>query len=420
MATYQAQIQQKYNKATEAYGAARAILDEQGDKPLAEEKSVEFDKAMAAFDGFVAEAKRFERMQEQERIVAELTTPQNDVDPPKGMPGKPGEGHSADDVALYMKAWTNALKGGRNNLSPAEAKALRADIDPSGGFLVAPQQVVTQLIQAVDDAVIIRRLATVFPLDRADSLGVPVLDTDLSDATWTSELKTGNEDTVDPFNRRELKPSPLAKKIKVSKKLLRQSTINVDNLVRSRLAYKFGVSQENGFMTGSGTNQPLGIFTASSLGISTGRDVTAANASSFSGDDFIDAKFKLKAAYWPKARWMFHRDVLKAARKLKDLNNNYLWSPGLGPGGGLSTGIPATLIDTPYEVSEFAPSTIMTGLYTAVIGDFSYYWIAEALNLEIHVVMELYAETNQVGYIGRMELDGMPVHEDAFARLKMA
>src|SRR3954454_6788493 len=50
MAMYQAQIQAKYNKATEAYGLARAILDEQGDMPLAEEKSVEFDKAMAAFD----------------------------------------------------------------------------------------------------------------------------------------------------------------------------------------------------------------------------------------------------------------------------------------------------------------------------------------------------------------------------------
>jgi hypothetical protein len=33
--------------------------------------------------------------------------------------------------------------------------------------------------------------------------------------------------------------------------------------------------------------------------------------------------------------------------------------------------------------------------------------------------MELYAETNQVGYIGRMEVDGMPVLEEAFSRLIM-
>src|SRR6478672_595600 len=58
MAMYQAQIQAKYNKATEAYGLARGILDEHGDKPMDAEKSAEFDKAMAAFDGFVAEAKR--------------------------------------------------------------------------------------------------------------------------------------------------------------------------------------------------------------------------------------------------------------------------------------------------------------------------------------------------------------------------
>jgi HK97 family phage major capsid protein len=319
-----------------------------------------------------------------------------------------------------MKAWDRALRGGTRVLSGAEAKALRADADPSGGFLVAPQQVVQQLIQAVDDAVILRRLGTVFTLERSESLGVPVLDNDLSDAEWTSELRTGSEDTVEPFNLRELKPSPLAKRIKVSKKLLRQATINVDNLVRSRLAYKFGVSEEKAFMTGTGVNQPLGIFTASNIGISTGRDVSAAAATTFKGDDFIDAKFKLKPQYWPKARWILHRDALKAARKLKDLNDNYLWSPGLGPGGGLTGGVPATLVDTPYELSEFAPNTYTSGLYAAVIGDFSYFWIAEALNLEVQVVMELYAETNQVGYIGRLEIDGMPVHEEAFARLKLA
>lgn len=413
-------IQEKYNKATEAYGAAKAILDAAGSGSLTDEQAATVDKAFEDFDRWTGEAKRLEAAAERERQIAELNQPVNDLDAPKGAPA-PGTGKAGgEDVAEYMKAWSRLLKVGPRGLTQSEAKSLRADLDPSGGFLRAPMQVVQQLIKAVDDIVVMRRLGTVYPLERAESLGVPVLDNDVSDAEWTSELKTGSEDSVDLFNRRELKPAPLGKRIKVSKTLLRQSTINVDNLVRERLAYKFGITEEKAFMTGTGTNQPLGVFTASSMGISTNRDVTAANASSVVGDDFIEARFKLKGQYWPRARWLLHRDILKAARKLKDSQNNYIWSPGLGPGGGLTGGLPATLVDTPYEMSEYAPNSIATGKYTAIIGDFSFYWIAEALALEIQVLTELYAETNQIGYIGRMEVDGMPVLEEAFARLKQA
>lgn len=416
MALQQA-IQTKYNQATELYGQARAILDEHDDKPMPQEKQNEVDRLFGEFDQRIAEAKRLEAARDREAQVQDIEKPQNGLKAP-AQPG--GRALSDEETDLAMKAWSRSLRGGTRVLSGAELKALRADVDPSGGYLVAPQQVVNQLIKAVDDAVLIRALATVYPLERSESLGVPVLDTDLSDPDWTSELQTGSEDSVDPFGKRELKPAPLAKRIKVSKKLLRQSTVNVDNLVRDRLAYKFGIAQEKAYMTGTGVNQPLGVFTASSLGISTARDNTAANAASVVGDDFINTKFLLKGQYWNKAQWILNRSVLKAARKLKDSQNNYIWSPGLGPGGGLTGNLPATLVDSPYLMSEYAPGTITTGLYTGIIGDFSFYWIAEALNLEIQVVMELYAETNQVGYIGRLEVDGMPVLEEAFARLKQA
>lgn len=413
-------IQKKYNEATELFGRARGLLDEYGDKPMPQEKANEVDQLFVKFDELMAEAKRLEKALEREQQVSELSTPQNNLPAPQSDPKGRPQPQVDPDVELAAKAYARALRGGTRVLSGAELKALRAENDPAGGYLIAPQQVVNQLIKFVDDAVIIRGLATVFPLERSESLGVPTLDSDLSDADWTSELATGSEDTVEPFGRRELKPSPLAKRIKLSKKLLRQATINVENLVRDRLGYKFAVTQEKGFMTGTGANQPLGVFTLSTDGIDSTRDVTALAAAAFDGDDFINLKHKLKPQYWPKARIILHRDVISAVRKLKDANDNYIWSPGLGPGGGLTGGLPQTIVDVPYIASEYAPSTISTGRYTAIIGDFSHYWIAEALTLEIQVVQELYALTNQVGYIGRMEVDGMPVLPEAFARLKMA
>lgn len=413
-------IQTLYNQATEVYGQAKAILDSFGEKSMPQEKTNEVDALFAKFDELTETAKRHEQALAREAQMAEIGEPQNRLESPKGKIGEGGDPNANGDTIIAMKAWNKLIKGGARVLSDADLKALRADQDSAGGFLLAPQQVVNELIKAIDDMVFIRKLATVYPLAVSESLGVPVLDTDLSDPTWTSELLTGSDDTVEPFNKRELKPSPLAKRIKISRKLLRQSTINADNLIRERLALRFGYVQENAFLTGSGANQPLGVFTASTLGISTARDVATAGASAIAGDDLINTKYGLKAAYWPKARWILNRSVLKTVRKLKDSANNYIWAPGLGPGGGLTGNLPATLVDSPFEISEFAPGTITTGLYTAILGDFSFYWIAEALNLEIQVINELYAETNQIGYIARMELDGQPVHEEAFVRMKQA
>jgi HK97 family phage major capsid protein len=65
------------------------------------------------------------------------------------------------------------------------------------------------------------------------------------------------------------------------------------------------------------------------------------------------------------------------------------------------------------------PNTQTAGLYVGMCGDFSFYWIADALDVTVQRLVELYAETNQVGFIGRKETDGMPVLPEAFSRLTM-
>jgi len=40
--------------------------------------------------------------------------------------------------------------------------------------------------------------------------------------------------------------------------------------------------------------------------------------------------------------------------------------------------------------------------------------------MEVQRLTELYARTNQIGFIGRLKTDGMPVTEEAFARVKLA
>jgi HK97 family phage major capsid protein len=315
--------------------------------------------------------------------------------------------------ALQSELFRRYLQRGETQLSRDEIRALQVDKGSSGGYLV-PDQFISDLIKAIDDLVFLRQWSTVISVPNADSLGAPSLDNDPADPAWTSELAIGSEDSTMSFGKRELSPKPLAKYIKISRTLLRKAP-NVEDLVRARLAYKQAIAQENAFLTGSGAGQPLGVFTASDDGIGTARDVSTGNtATEVRFDGLLGAKFSIKPQYWPNLRWVFHRDVMLQVAKLKDGEGQYLWRESV------RAGEPDRLLGLPVYMSENAPSTMTTGLYVGIIGDFRNYWIADCLNQELQRLDELFAATNQVGLVIRSETDGMPVLAEAFARVTLA
>lgn len=384
----------------------RDLLDkaEAEKRELSPEEQTQWDTLIADQDKLRAQIEREERQVELEREMAgrEFDKQQRgqDKDPDKNP---------------QMAAFRSYLRGGLQGLNVEEARALSAGTATEGGYLVAPEEFVNQLIKAVDNAVFIRQRATKFTVPQAASLGVPTLDTDPADAAWTTELGTGSEDSSMAFGKRELYPHPLAKRIKISKKLLRSSVLPIEQIVLQRLAYKFGITQEKAFLTGSGSNQPLGVFTASNDGIGTARDVSTGNTTTtITFDGLIEAKFSVKGAYWPTADWLFHRDAVKMLAKLKDGEGQYIWRQSVREGEA------DTLLGRPFMMSEYAPNTFTAGLYVGIFGDFSQYWIADALDMQIQRLVELYAETNQDGFIGRQESDGMPVLAEAFARVTLA
>jgi HK97 family phage major capsid protein len=174
------------------------------------------------------------------------------------------------------------------------------------------------------------------------------------------------------------------------------------------------VPQEQAFLTGSGAAQPLGVFAASALGISTGRDIATGNSGTeIASDNLIRVKGALKGQYRGKAQWIGHRDWETRVSLLKDSEGQYLWRPGL------EAGRPDMLLGFPVNISEYAPSTFTTGEYVAILGDFSHYWIAELAGFGLKRLDELYAGTSQVGFHVDAYVDGMPVLEEAFVRSKM-
>jgi HK97 family phage major capsid protein len=397
---------------------ARSVLDaadKENREPTAEERG-RFDAMMADAGKLQNDYERIEKLEAAERSITETRGRQTDPDEPGRKPGEDRRGEGRRSSAEYRSAYESYLAVGQERMDLEERRALSAESDTAGGYLASPQQMASDLIKDRDNLVVIRQLARKITIENAQSLGAPSLDSDPSDADWTSELQTGSEDSAMSFGKRELHPWPLAKRIRVSNKLL-QLAMGAEGIVRERLAYKFAVSEEQAFMTGDGAGKPLGVFAPSANGISTSRDVSTDNTTTaITFDGLINAKYSLKSQYHnsPSLRWIFHRDAVKQLMKIKDTVGKYIWQPSV------VAGQPDSILETPVVMSEYCPNTFTTGQYVGILGDFSHYWIADSMYFAIQRLAELYAEANQTGFIGRLEVDGMPVLEEAFVRVKLA
>lgn len=378
-----------------------AEMREINDKVMAEKRAMT-DEERSAYEAKEAEMRQLTAEIEAEERAAELNGFSSEL--PVNTTGDEGTRNGNKEDAEFRAFLTDGKVEARTDLSVGD-----------GGGALAPKQFVAEVIQGLDDEAPVYAKVRKVPLSAVSGVDVPAMDTDATDAAWTSEIPSPalSADTALKYKKITINPETLAKLILVSKKLIKCSAIPVDQLVRERLQAKIAKAFENGILNGSGTNQqPLGVFTASANGVSTARDVTTAGAS-MAADDFIDMKMKLKPGYRKNAVWVMNTEILKNVMKLKDSHGDYIWQKGFAEGE------PDTILGIPVIESTLAPTTKTTGSYVAVLGDFSKYWFTYVDQLEIQVLLEKYADTLQVGYLANILAGGAPVLGEAFARLKI-
>ena len=351
------ELQDKYLGLLKQVEEARAPYD--GKEAPPEDVKTKMNASLDEADKLQDEIKAKQDEVKQAKRLEEHTKWANEPQRNFPFPKANSEQKDGEKEQLAVKGFRAYLKGGQmalaNDAIPGipEYKALQADQDTAGGYLTVPMQVVQTLLRGIDDAVVIRGLATTIQVGQGVSLGVPTLDTDQEDPTWTSELQTGAQDDVGAFGRRELNPSPMAKRVRISNKLINAPGMDAEAIWLQRMQYRFDRAQENAFMNGHGANQPLGLFTASSDGISTNRDVSTGNTNTaITADGLINARYQLKGGYWARAHWLFHRDALKQIRTIQDSNGSYIWQPSF------QAGQPETILGVPFIMSEFAPNTL--------------------------------------------------------------
>ncbi len=380
----------------DAWEEAKAFLDFKTgtDGRLSPEDAAAYDRMEAEV---VALGKDIERLERARDIESELSEPVRQ--PITGSPGAQSKTGRASDE--YKASFWNAMRGRK-----FPENALQVGTDSEGGYLV-PDEFERQLIEALEEQNIFRQIANVIQTGSGERK-IPIVATK-GTASWVEEEGAVTE-SDDSFGQINLNAYKTATMIKVSQELLSDSVFSLEAYIAKEFARRIGAKEEEAFSKGDGSGKPTGILAASGGG-TVGK--TAASATTITFDEVLDLFYALKSPYRARAAFITSDQTVKAIRKLKDNNGQYLWSPSVRDGE------PDTILGKRIYTSSYFP-VIAASAKTIAFGDFSYYWIADRQSRTFQRLNELYAATGQVGFIATQRVDGKLILPEAVQILQMA
>jgi len=386
-------------KRAKAWDAAKAFLDTRAkDGVLSAEDNATYDKMLADVDAMAHQIAI-----EEDRVARDAAMAQPTSSP---ITAKPGIGTAEDKTGRasdeYRKAFWNVMRS--KNPHYDVMNALKEGTDNEGGYLV-PDEFEHTLVMALEEENIFRKLAKIIQTSSGDRK-IPVVTTHGS-ASWLDEEELYPE-SDEVFGQTSIGAYKLGTFIKVSDELLNDSVFDLQSYISTEFARRMGSKEEEAFFVGDGSGKPTGIFGASG-GAQVG--ATTAGATAITVDEVIDLFYSLKSPYRKKAVFIMNDATVKAIRKLKDGQGQYLWQPSL------TAGTPDTILNRPVFTSAYVP-TIAAGAKTIAFGDFGYYWIADRQGRSFKRLNELFATTGQVGFMATQRVDGKLILPEAIKVLQ--
>lgn len=371
-------------------------------------------------DDVRALGQEIQMLEDQMAFDAELAKPTSQpvVNPvsPKAVP--------PSDKADETKAFWDYIRFGivRNDVTP-----MSTGTGAKGEYTV-PDEFDRELVQKLTEANVIRRIARVISTS-SGTHEIPVAGGDIA-AAWTTESTTAAgsaiPETTETFSQVTLNAYKLGARLKVSNELLADSAFNLQSYISEQFATAFGAKEEQAFIVGTGAtgNQPTGIFTIASgdiaarvgayLGVTTVSNTDTLNTISF--DSLFQLYYSLKSPYRSNAAWLTSEEAMLALMTIKDSTGQYLWKPSL------DIGKPDTILGRPVYTSPYVPTfssaTTSSPKDIVAFGDFSRYWIADRANRSFKRLNELYAETDQTGFLATQRVDGKLILPEAIKVLR--
>lgn len=378
---------------------ARKFYDEhQEDGHMSAEDAATFDRMCQEAEDLKAQIDRAERIENMSRELSEPTST-----PLSGRPENAGRAVKPRASKEYRDAFWASI---RDRALPHETRnVLQIGADSEGGVF-CPDEYENTLIDALADVNVMRQLGTIIKSDSGERR-IPIVASH-GTANWMNE-GDAYTDSDDEFDVITLGAHKLGTTIKVSEELLNDSVFNLETYIAAEFGRRMGRAEEAAFIAGTGSGQPRGLLSATG-GAQTG--ITTASITAITADELLDLFYSLRAPYRKNASFLMNDMTVKAIRKLKGTDGQYIWQPSL------QANTPDLLLGRPVHTSEDMP-TIEAGARAIAFGDFKYYWISDRQGRSFKRLNELYAKNGQIGFQTSQRVDGRLTLPEAVKLLVM-
>lgn len=419
-------------KRAAALAAMRAILGgaEKESRALNEEERKKYDSLKAEIESLDERIKRMKEVEDltASAIAASLADSTRSEDgegdpgqenrsgqPPKKTPAEPFNHDELErQRSLAFQGW---LRGGearpqeRNaceqlsldyresrslfNLQPVSQRVQTTDVPSGGGFLV-PRRFMDRFEAARLQYGGLRAFAEVITTQDGGDLDWPTGDDTANKGELLAEASVAGASVQDmAFSKQVWHAHQYSSKmIKVSRKMLRDSGIDLEMLLAEKLGERIGRITAEHFATGTGAGQPEGLAVGSVLG------VTAAAAGVMAADELEDLIASIDPALRTGGQFLVHDGVRSHIGKMKDGNGLYLFR------GANNSTENLVVHGYPVRVDQGLSSTIAAGQRIAFFGNLRAYKIRDVATMEFRRDESRFVEFNQIAYVAFAEHDG--------------
>lgn len=344
-----------------AWEAAKAALDtaDAEGRELSGDAETTYEAAIADVDRLDARIRELvdaeTRAREIDEALDALPTPQP----------QPGPSNVADQIRALYRGEIREVE------IPYEARDLTKAVATAGGNTV-PTGFVRRLQEhMIEVSAVLNAGPTVLETTSGESIEVPVT-TSYSTAVLTAEAAAIAES--DPaVAKRTLGAYKYPVLVQVARELLDDTAVDLEGFIARQAGRAVGNALGTHLVTGTGSSQPAGVVTQSTLGKTGATGVTGA----FNADDLIDLFYSVIAPYRnsPSCAWLMRDATLASVRKLKATNPagtqgswDYIWQPSL------AIGAPDTILGKPAYTDPNVAAQALSARSVA-FGDMAAYWV---------------------------------------------
>ncbi|GGO86631.1 phage capsid protein [Nocardioides phosphati] len=353
-------IQRLREQRANTWEQAKALLDTAAaeNRDLSAEEQSSYDRMNADLDSI---AERVKSIEEQEQRNADMDAAFASIAEGRKAPAILAE-PTQNELRKFLRGESRSFEVRPDG--PVNFRDLTKGTATAGGNIV-PTSFYNQLVQhMIEVSGILSAGPTVLQTSGGENFEVPTTTAHSSGALVAEAAAIAESDPA--FAKRTLGAYKYGVLIQVARELIDDTGVDLEGYLSMQAGRAVGNAFGAHLATGTGSSQPSGIVTGSSLGVTGGTGVAGA----FTADNLIDLFYSVIAPYRnsPSAGWIMRDATVAAVRKLKGSDNNYLWQPGL------QAGVPDLLLGKPVHTDPNIAATGTTAK-SVLFGDVSAYFV---------------------------------------------